>query len=344
MPWPPLLNSASSRPARDLHGLTPARRRWPHRHGRSGHCQSRRQPRGHVLWLAAGGYHAPTPVPQRVGRRQSDARRTPGDENAARQMGFPVLRPQNTPSSQAQGNPRTCSPTGRFRHAQMRPAVADPLDQLHLRAERQRRENGVTGRRPGAEVDAVARDAQARAFRGWKLRRNLRSRLQSLFRRFRWRVAILGQHRFDRARRLGRRRFTCASAAVSAEGSITWSICRSSPVHVTQGQAPVRVLEQRIVRTVRWRAGHRRRAVSASLSPSVSSGAARSWRPRSRRRGSASVGSCLWPAPWSVPVALAVSTRAHRDSTRWGFPVSPEQCHPMSACWQAWPLVSQLLV
>jgi hypothetical protein len=44
-------------------------------------------PRGHVLGLAAGGDHTPAAIPQRIRSRKSDTRRTPGDENAARQRG-----------------------------------------------------------------------------------------------------------------------------------------------------------------------------------------------------------------------------------------------------------------
>jgi hypothetical protein len=140
------------RSARDLHGLAPSL------------FDARRiavvdpdavepvgLPRGHVLGLAAGGDDAPTPPAQRMGRRQSDARRTPGDENTARQMGHPVLRPENTPSSQAQGNPRTCSPTGRFPERGDAPSRRLPARSIPPRCQ------VVSAARMASSVDGPAR-------------------------------------------------------------------------------------------------------------------------------------------------------------------------------------------
>jgi hypothetical protein len=73
MPWPPLLNSASSVPPVDLHGLAPslfdARRIAvvdPNAVEPFG------LPRGHVLGLATGGDDPPAPIAQRMRSREAD--------------------------------------------------------------------------------------------------------------------------------------------------------------------------------------------------------------------------------------------------------------------------------
>jgi hypothetical protein len=334
-----IVEQCVERSARDLHGLAPslfdARRIAvvdPNAVEPVG------LPRGHVLGLAAGGDHAPAPVAQRMRSREADT----GEHPVMR-----MLRVKGAPCPDGH-RPRLVrrlkeilghvSRQVRFQNAEMRPAVADPLDQLDLGAERQRRENGVVGRRAGAEIDPVAGDAQKRAgFRGAAPAGRPVPPVRC--------PSTVSGGSLGPSVRTGSSapevsaggRFTRASSAVSAAGSITRSMGSSSPVGGDQNKPTVRGFDQRIVRrsACGGPASRPRDVASATLS---CGGHHRGQHDHGDHdhdpRGSASVGSCLWPAPW-FGRCLHVAPAIRRGGDFPSHLVSIRRA--MSACWSGLP-------